>query len=74
MLIREVETDAPAMLAGLMQFDVVIKVNEQTITSVSNYAAALAACKPGQEIHITALRKGPEVYEEMTFQVLLSEI
>ena len=74
MLIREVETDAPAMLAGLMQFDVIIKVNEQTITSVSNYAAALAACKPGQEIHITALRKGPEVYEEMTFQVLLSEI
>ncbi|MBQ9063198.1 MAG: trypsin-like peptidase domain-containing protein [Eubacterium sp.] len=74
MLIREVEADAPAMLAGLMQFDVVIKVNEQDITTVSNYMAALAACKPGQDIHITALRKGPEVYEEMTFQVLLAEI
>ena len=74
MLIREVETDAPAMLAGLLQFDVVVKLNDQPVTSVSDYSKALAECKPGQDIHITALRKGSEAYEEMTFQVLLTEI
>ena len=73
-LIREVETDAPAMLAGLMQFDVIIKVNERNIASVTDYVSALSECKPGQDIHITALRKGPESYEEMRFQVLLTEI
>ncbi|MBR2188904.1 MAG: serine protease [Eubacterium sp.] len=74
LIVLETQTDAPAMLAGLMQLDVITKADDTDIVSAGEFTAFLSECEPGQTVTLTAMRKGVDGYEEMKFEMTLSEI
>lgn len=72
-MVREVNQDSPAMLAGIKQQDVITKINGKDITTLSEYTSLLNQLTPGGVLHVTARRRGAEGYEELTFDVVLGE-
>lgn len=72
-LVEEVVQDSPAMLAGIKQQDVITKIGDESVTTVSEYTAALQEFSPGELMHVTAMRKGAAGYEEVTFDVTVGE-
>ena len=69
-----VQADSPAMLAGIQSGDVIVKVDEEDVTTMSKYQDYLESCSQDQVIRITALRKGTEGYVEITFDVTLGAL
>ena len=66
--------DSPAMKAGIQSGDVITKINEQEILSFSQYAAAIAECRPEETITVTLMRQGPEEYREITLSIPLEKL
>ncbi|MGV9338174.1 S1C family serine protease [Streptomyces sp. NPDC003688] len=56
----------PAARAGLHAGDVITRLDDTTITSVTALAEALAADKPGQRVKVTYQRNGQERTAEVT--------
>ncbi len=71
--VREVAMDSPAMLAGIQQGDIIITVNENLITSFSDYSAILMQIEPGEAVSLTVMRQAQEEYKEMNFNIVLGE-
>lgn len=72
--IDTVQADSPAMLAGLQIGDVIVKLDEEEVTTMSKYQDYLESCSQGQVVSITALRKGTEGYVEIVFDVTLGAL
>lgn len=73
-LISQVADDSPAMMAGMKEYDVMVKVGDQKITTLRQYHEQLEKYKAGDVVTVTAMRKGAEGYSEMTFDVTIGEI
>lgn len=73
-LVTAVQADSPAMLSGIKEQDVIVKLEDETITSIRQYHDRLSKLTPGQEVKITAMRQGTEGYAEVEFKVTVSEI
>ena len=72
--VNEVQTDSPAMLAGIMSGDVIIKVKSSEVETMTEYTKALEKCKAGQVVTVTAMRKGAEGYAEIVFDVTVGAL
>ncbi|MGE3147716.1 MAG: S1C family serine protease [Pseudorhodoplanes sp.] len=57
-MITAVEPEGPASLAGLMSFDIVVRVDERPVTGVDDLIRALNADHIGRAIQVAALRRG----------------
>lgn len=68
-LVSEVETESPAMYAGIKELDVIVAVDGQPIDNFQAYQRAIDSLTEGQEITIDAMRRGKEAYEEISFQL-----
>lgn len=73
-LITGVKEDSPAMLAGLMENDVIVGIDDTNIGNMNGYSVALRQYSPGDKVVIRAMRKGSEGYKEIEFNIELGEI
>ena len=73
-LVTAVQADSPAMLAGMKEYDVVVKIGEDEISSFRQYRDRLNQLTPGQTVILTAMRRGAEGYAEVEFEVTVGEI
>ena len=73
-LVTAVQADSPAMLAGMKEYDVVVKIGEDEIPSFRQYRDRLDQLTPGQTVILTAMRRGAEGYAEVEFEVTVGEI
>lgn len=73
-LVTAVQVDSPAMLAGMKEYDVVVKIGEDEISSFRQYRDRLDQLTPGQTVILTAMRRGAEGYAEVEFEVTVGEI
>ena len=73
-LVTAVQADSPAMLAGMKEYDVVVKIGEDEISSFRQYRDRLDQLTPGQTVILTAMRRGAEGYAEVEFEVTVGEI
>lgn len=73
-LVTAVQADSPAMLAGMKEYDVVVKIGEDEISGFRQYRDRLDQLTPGQTVILTAMRRGAEGYAEVEFEVTVGEI
>ncbi|MCI8281707.1 MAG: serine protease [Lachnospiraceae bacterium] len=65
--IKSVETDvpSPAMDAGLLEGDVIIAMNGESVLTVEEYTKRLQALEPEQQMILTVLRQNGKEYAEL---------
>ena len=63
-----------AMMAGMKEYDVIVKLGEQKVETIKQYHEQLGKHSAGEVVTVTAMRKGAEGYAEMTFDVTLGEV
>ena len=71
--VKEVAKDSPAMLAGIQQGDVIVKMGDQSVQNFSEYITELMQMEAGQTVDITLMRQAQEEYKEMTLNITLGE-
>lgn len=67
--IKQVTMDSPAFVAGLQSGDVIVSINGNEVSSVSNYNTCLMGLKPEDTCNVKIKRKGSNGYTEITCQV-----
>lgn len=67
--IKEAVVDAPAMMAGLQNGDVIVEMNKEEIFSMQDYQRILMKLKKGDEVKITVNRQNAEGYKKFTCTV-----
>jgi len=65
-MIANVARRSPADQAELQQYDVILKVDQQTVAKPDDLLATLRRAQPGQRLRLTILRKGAEREVEIT--------
>lgn len=71
--VKNVSIDSPAMLAGIRQGDVIIKMDEKSITNFSEYVSTLLQLKPEDSVELTVMRQTETEYKEIKFEVAPGE-
>ena len=72
--VNSVEEDSPAMNAGIQNGDVIVKVGNESVETLSRLRTRLDQSKKDQKIKVTAMRKGAEGYVEIVFDVTLDAL
>lgn len=67
--VTQVETDSPAMAAGIQNGDVIQEVAGITVTGTTSYANAVLHCDVGDEIRVKGQRRGAGGYVDVNFTV-----
>jgi S1-C subfamily serine protease len=65
--------DSPAMMAGILQGDVITKIGEKNISSLGDYASAMLQLAAGDTVKITVMRPSQNEYREITFSIVVEE-
>lgn len=73
-LISRVADDSPAMMAGMKEYDVIVKLGEHKVETIKQYHEQFGKYSTGDVVTVTAMRKGAEGYAEMTFDVTMGEV
>ncbi|MBQ8598408.1 MAG: trypsin-like peptidase domain-containing protein [Lachnospiraceae bacterium] len=69
--IKEIDMDAPAMIAGIQSGDVIVRLQEEEVLSYSDLVNKLLLREPEEMITVGLMRQGPEGYTEMEVTVTL---
>lgn len=70
--VTEVETDSPAMKAGIQNGDIIIThIDKKKIESVVGYHSTMITQDVGTEVTLTGQRRGAEEYVEIEFTVTI---
>lgn len=72
--VNSVEEDSPAMEAGIQNGDVIVKVGNESVETLTRLRSRLDQSKKDQKIKVTAMRKGAEGYVEIVFDVTLDAL
>ena len=72
--VNSVEEDSPAMDAGIQNGDVIVKVGNESVETLTRLRTRLDQSKKDQKIKVTAMRKGAEGYVEIVFDVTLDAL
>ena len=57
-LVAEIEEDSPAQKSGLREGDVILKLDNETITDIGRFRNQIAMTPPGKTVTLTLLRNG----------------
>ena len=66
-LVEKVVKDSAAEQAGIQSGDLILKLEDKTISSGEDLSAAIGAYKPGDKATLTIQRDGQEMTVEVTF-------
>lgn len=69
--VKNVETDSPAMQAGIQNGDIITNVAKSKITTWDAYQKAILEYKAGDQITLSGQRRGNDGYVEITFNVTI---
>lgn len=69
--VKEVETDSPAMAAGIQCGDIITNINGTDVATVATYHAALMDLESGKKIKIRGHRQGAGGYVDIDFGVTI---
>ena len=72
--VNEVEEDSPAMVGGIQNGDVIVKIQNEGVETLSQLRRQLDKYKAEQKISVTAMRKGAEGYVEIVFDVTVGAL
>lgn len=67
--VTQVQTDSPAMAAGIQNGDVLQEVAGMTVSGTNSYEKAVLSCNVGDEIKIKGQRRGAGGYVDVNFTV-----
>jgi serine protease Do len=71
--VTDTDMDSPAMMAGILQGEVIVKIGEKSISSLGDYASALLQLNAGDTVKITLMRPSQNEYREITFSIVVEE-
>lgn len=71
--VRDVVFDSPAMRAGILQGDLIVKMDETEISNFSDYMSAIYKRNPDETVRVTILRQTGNDYKEMNMNIILGE-
>lgn len=71
--IMELDMDSPAMLAGILQGDVLTQLDDKVINNFNEYTNVLMQMKENDNVEITIMRQAQDEYKEMKFHVVVKE-
>lgn len=71
--VREVEMDSPAMLAGIQSGDVIVGIDQQSVTKMSDYSGYLLKINPEDVLTVRVMRQSQGEYREIPFEVTVGE-
>ncbi len=71
--ITELEMNSPAMLIGIHQGDVIVKLKDKEISSFKEYVNRLMDCDANETVEVTVMRQAQSGYKELKFSVILGE-
>jgi serine protease Do len=69
--VTDTDIDSPAMLAGIRQGDVIIKIGEKNISSLGDYVSVLLQLDIGDTADVTVMRLSQDEYREITFNIVV---
>jgi hypothetical protein len=69
LVVEFVQPKSPAQEAGIRQYDLLLRLNDQLLINAEQLAVLVRTFKPGEEVRLTLLREG----ERQTVQVTLAE-
>ena len=72
--VNEVEEDSPAMVGGIQNGDVIVKIQGENVETLSQLRRRLDKSEVDQKIAVTAMRKGAEGYVEIVFDVTVGAL
>lgn len=72
-LVTEAEADSPAMMAGIKEFDVIVKFDGVKVSTLNQYHDTLEKCEVGKKVPVVAMRKGAQGYVEVKFEVTIGD-
>lgn len=64
--IMEVRADSAAFRAGLRAGDMLIRINDMTVTDESSYYSALNHAQAGEQVRVVIYRRGIQMYADLT--------
>ena len=71
--VKEVDTDSPAMAAGIQAGDIITKFNSKSVENVAAYHSALMELKAGAKVKLSGKRQGNNGYVDVEFTVTTGE-
>lgn len=69
--VDSVESNSPAMEAGIQSADVITGFNGQEVTSMQRFSTELQKCKKDEKVIVKIMRRGNEGYVEMEFEITI---
>ena len=69
--VRQVETDSPAMYAGIQVADIITSVNGEPVNTVSQYENIIRNHRQGDVLSVMIRRKSIEGYAEMEMRMIV---
>ncbi len=72
-LVTEAVKDSPAMLAGIKEFDVIVKIGDEPVETIRDYHRIVSGLPADETVVLTAMRRGAEGFAEVTFEVQVDE-
>ncbi len=69
----EVEMDSPAMLAGIQSGDVIIGIDQQSVTKMGDYTNYLLKINVEDTVTLRVMRQTQGEYKELNFEVTVGE-
>ena len=66
--------DSPAMVGGIQNGDVIVKLGTQEIRSFREYKEAMMKCQPGDTTMVTLRRPSKEGYVEFSYEIELEAL
>ena len=67
----DVDTDSPAMQAGIQSGDVITQINGKEVGSIMSYRQVLLETTADGQVSITGQRQGADGYVEIDFNVTI---
>lgn len=65
----DVDTDSPAMEAGIQIGDIICKIGDESVSSIVTYQSAVLETEIGREITVEGMRLGSDGYVDVEFTV-----
>lgn len=69
--VKGIESDSPAMQAGIQNGDIVVSVNGETVKTLYGLGKVVAKYKVGDQVKVVVQRQGAEEYVEVPFDVTI---
>ncbi len=73
-MVVSIAENSPAMLSGMMEYDIITNVDEIQITSMSQYEEILKTYQSGETVNISVLRQVTTGYTQIDLTLDLGEI